>query len=184
MSVRISDLVGRFPTLTSVPELKGVGQKGVKLCPHHWLDVVLPGDSLLQKEMGRGQKNRCREPPEPARLPRELLGTFQLQLHVCTLLPLLIISLFFPWGQFLLFCEGTRFTPKKHQISMQVAESKGLPKLKYHLLPRTKGFWVTVQNLRGTGEQWGGLHAFATQIVLRLTVAMRRLQLQPCTTPV
>ncbi|CAG6017456.1 unnamed protein product [Menidia menidia] len=51
---------------------------------------------------------------------------------------------------FLLHCEGTRFTPKKHQISMQVAESKGLPKLKYHLLPRTKGFWVTVQNLRGT----------------------------------
>ncbi|KAL7383518.1 hypothetical protein ABVT39_012302 [Epinephelus coioides] len=51
---------------------------------------------------------------------------------------------------FLLFCEGTRFTPKKHEISMQVAESKGLPKLKYHLLPRTKGFWVTVQNLRGT----------------------------------
>lgn len=51
---------------------------------------------------------------------------------------------------FLLFCEGTRFTPKKHQLSMQVAESKGLPKLKHHLLPRTKGFWVTVQNLRGT----------------------------------
>uniref|UniRef100_A0A7N6FM74 1-acyl-sn-glycerol-3-phosphate acyltransferase delta n=1 Tax=Anabas testudineus TaxID=64144 RepID=A0A7N6FM74_ANATE len=51
---------------------------------------------------------------------------------------------------FLLYCEGTRFTPKKHQISMQVAESKGLAKLKYHLLPRTKGFWVTVQNLRGT----------------------------------
>ncbi|KAF0027377.1 hypothetical protein F2P81_020118 [Scophthalmus maximus] len=51
---------------------------------------------------------------------------------------------------FLLYCEGTRFTPKKHQVSMQVAESKGLPQLKYHLLPRTKGFWVTVQNLRGT----------------------------------
>ncbi|XP_036980884.1 1-acyl-sn-glycerol-3-phosphate acyltransferase delta [Acanthopagrus latus] len=51
---------------------------------------------------------------------------------------------------FLLYCEGTRFTPKKHEVSMQVAESKGLPKLKYHLLPRTKGFWVTVQNLRGT----------------------------------
>ncbi|KAM4607755.1 1-acyl-sn-glycerol-3-phosphate acyltransferase delta [Polymixia lowei] len=50
---------------------------------------------------------------------------------------------------FLLHCEGTRFTAKKHQISMQVAESKGLPKLKHHLLPRTKGFWVTVQNLRG-----------------------------------
>ncbi|KAM6997339.1 1-acyl-sn-glycerol-3-phosphate acyltransferase delta [Tautogolabrus adspersus] len=51
---------------------------------------------------------------------------------------------------FLLYCEGTRFTQKKHLISMQVAESKGLPKLKHHLLPRTKGFWVTVQNLRGT----------------------------------
>ncbi|XP_028324459.1 1-acyl-sn-glycerol-3-phosphate acyltransferase delta isoform X2 [Gouania willdenowi] len=50
---------------------------------------------------------------------------------------------------FLLYCEGTRFTPKKHQVSMQVAESKGLPILKHHLLPRTKGFWVTVQNLRG-----------------------------------
>ncbi|TRZ02243.1 hypothetical protein DNTS_034745 [Danionella cerebrum] len=31
---------------------------------------------------------------------------------------------------FLLYCEGTRFTEKKHQISMEVAESKGLPKLK------------------------------------------------------
>ncbi|KAF3708337.1 1-acyl-sn-glycerol-3-phosphate acyltransferase delta [Channa argus] len=50
---------------------------------------------------------------------------------------------------FLLFCEGTRLTPKKHQVSMQIAESKGLPKLKYHLLPRTKGFYITVQNLRG-----------------------------------
>ncbi|KAJ8250691.1 hypothetical protein COCON_G00226130 [Conger conger] len=50
---------------------------------------------------------------------------------------------------FLLHCEGTRFTEKKHQISMQVAESKGLPKLKHHLLPRTKGFNITVQNLRG-----------------------------------
>ncbi|KTF87562.1 hypothetical protein cypCar_00025991 [Cyprinus carpio] len=50
---------------------------------------------------------------------------------------------------FLLHCEGTRFTEKKHKISMEVAEKKGLPKLKYHLLPRTKGFCVTAQNLRG-----------------------------------
>ncbi|KAH1173876.1 1-acyl-sn-glycerol-3-phosphate acyltransferase delta isoform X1 [Mauremys mutica] len=49
---------------------------------------------------------------------------------------------------FLIHCEGTRFTEQKHQISMQVAEAKGLPKLKYHLLPRTKGFAVTVQSLR------------------------------------
>ncbi|KAG7250756.1 hypothetical protein CRUP_029393, partial [Coryphaenoides rupestris] len=33
---------------------------------------------------------------------------------------------------------------------MQVAESKGLPKLKYHLLPRTKGFTTTLQCLKGT----------------------------------
>ncbi len=37
---------------------------------------------------------------------------------------------------------------------MEVAEKKGLPKLKYHLLPRTKGFCVTAQNLRGTGESF------------------------------
>ncbi|CAF94227.1 unnamed protein product, partial [Tetraodon nigroviridis] len=51
---------------------------------------------------------------------------------------------------FLLYCEGTRFTEKKHQISMQVAESKGLPQLKYHLLPRTKGFTTTLHCLKGT----------------------------------
>lgn len=66
---------------------------------------------------------------------------------------------------------------------MQVAESKGLPKLKYHLLPRTKGFWVTVQNLRGTGEQWEGLHALANQMISWLTDAMFHVQLQLCTTP-
>ncbi|XP_049761038.1 1-acyl-sn-glycerol-3-phosphate acyltransferase delta isoform X2 [Elephas maximus indicus] len=49
---------------------------------------------------------------------------------------------------FLIHCEGTRFTEKKHQISMQVAKAKGLPSLKYHLLPRTKGFAVTVRSLR------------------------------------
>ncbi|XP_053317200.1 1-acyl-sn-glycerol-3-phosphate acyltransferase delta [Spea bombifrons] len=49
---------------------------------------------------------------------------------------------------FLIHCEGTRFTEKKHLISMQVAEAKGLPKLKHHLLPRTKGFAITVKSLR------------------------------------
>lgn len=51
---------------------------------------------------------------------------------------------------FLLYCEGTRFTETKHHISMEVAESKGLPKLKHHLLPRTKGFTTAVHCLRGT----------------------------------
>uniref|UniRef100_UPI00358FAE78 1-acyl-sn-glycerol-3-phosphate acyltransferase gamma n=1 Tax=Myxine glutinosa TaxID=7769 RepID=UPI00358FAE78 len=50
---------------------------------------------------------------------------------------------------FLLYCEGTRFTEQKHRVSMEVADSKGLPKLKYHLLPRTKGFTTTVQCMRG-----------------------------------
>lgn len=36
---------------------------------------------------------------------------------------------------------------------MQVAESKGLPQLKYHLLPRTKGFTTTLHCLKGTGTQ-------------------------------
>lgn len=50
----------------------------------------------------------------------------------------------------LLYCEGTRFTEKKHQISMEVADSKGLPRLKHHLLPRTKGFTTTLHCLRDT----------------------------------
>uniref|UniRef100_A0A8C6TXN2 1-acylglycerol-3-phosphate O-acyltransferase 3 n=1 Tax=Neogobius melanostomus TaxID=47308 RepID=A0A8C6TXN2_9GOBI len=62
----------------------------------------------------------------------------------------LIILTVYLMDLFLLYCEGTRFTEKKHQISMQVAESKGIPKLKYHLLPRTKGFTTTLQCLKGT----------------------------------
>ena len=38
---------------------------------------------------------------------------------------------------------------------MEVAASKGLPALKYHLLPRTKGFTTAVQCLRGTGKGLG-----------------------------
>ncbi|KAK2089803.1 1-acyl-sn-glycerol-3-phosphate acyltransferase gamma [Saguinus oedipus] len=33
---------------------------------------------------------------------------------------------------------------------MEVAAAKGLPVLKYHLLPRTKGFTTAVKCLRGT----------------------------------
>ncbi|XP_035696829.1 1-acyl-sn-glycerol-3-phosphate acyltransferase delta-like [Branchiostoma floridae] len=40
----------------------------------------------------------------------------------------------------LFYCEGTRFTAERYQTSMEVARSKGLPELKHHLLPRTKGF--------------------------------------------
>ncbi|XP_013381629.1 1-acyl-sn-glycerol-3-phosphate acyltransferase delta isoform X2 [Lingula anatina] len=49
----------------------------------------------------------------------------------------------------LMFCEGTRFTEAKHKASMKVAKEKGLPELKHHLLPRTKGFVLTMQGLKG-----------------------------------
>ncbi len=45
----------------------------------------------------------------------------------------------------MLSCEGTRFTEKKRLISMKVAQEKGLPELKHHLLPRTKGFILLIQ---------------------------------------
>lgn len=44
--------------------------------------------------------------------------------------------------------EGTRFSEKKHQASMVVAREKGLPELKHHLLPRTKGFQVIANALQ------------------------------------
>lgn len=36
--------------------------------------------------------------------------------------------------------EGTRFTETKHQVSVEFAKQRGLPILKHHLTPRTKGF--------------------------------------------
>ncbi|KAK3774603.1 hypothetical protein RRG08_035032 [Elysia crispata] len=49
----------------------------------------------------------------------------------------------------LLFPEGTRFTEKKHQASLEVCRAKGYPELKHVLLPRPKGFAVTVHGLKG-----------------------------------
>ncbi|ENN81517.1 1-acyl-sn-glycerol-3-phosphate acyltransferase gamma [Dendroctonus ponderosae] len=49
----------------------------------------------------------------------------------------------------LLFPEGTRFTPKKHQISIEFANKNNLPVLKHHLLPRTKGFVASLASMRG-----------------------------------
>ncbi|XP_030905712.1 1-acyl-sn-glycerol-3-phosphate acyltransferase delta isoform X1 [Melopsittacus undulatus] len=82
---------------------------------------------------------------------------------------------------FLIHCEGTRFTEQKHQISMQVAEAKGLPKLKYHLLPRTKGFAVTVQCLRNGSRRSTEsqlLIVFVEKTYLRETADDPRLVLQ------
>ncbi|XP_033113260.1 1-acyl-sn-glycerol-3-phosphate acyltransferase gamma-like [Anneissia japonica] len=49
----------------------------------------------------------------------------------------------------LLFCEGTRFTREKQVKANEVAKEKGLKELKYHLLPRTKGFSVITQAMKG-----------------------------------
>lgn len=51
------------------PEFQSVSQEGAELRPHNWLDVVLPGDSFLQEEVGRGPKDGGEGSPEPARLP-------------------------------------------------------------------------------------------------------------------
>ncbi|CAF0861640.1 unnamed protein product [Didymodactylos carnosus] len=50
---------------------------------------------------------------------------------------------------FLMTCEGTRFTEKKRVESMKVAKEKGLPELKHHILPRTKGFTLIMQGAKG-----------------------------------
>lgn len=49
-------LVGTHPAHVS-PELQSVSQERAELRPYYWLDVVLPGDSFLQEEMGRGPKD-------------------------------------------------------------------------------------------------------------------------------
>ncbi|KAG7168072.1 1-acyl-sn-glycerol-3-phosphate acyltransferase delta-like [Homarus americanus] len=49
----------------------------------------------------------------------------------------------------LLFAEGTRFTPAKHEASMEFARKRGLPELKRHLIPRTRGFIQCAQSLKG-----------------------------------
>jgi len=48
-----------------------------------------------------------------------------------------------------MFPEGTRFTKEKHAASMIVAREKGLPELKHHLLPRTRGFVAGLPHLKG-----------------------------------
>lgn len=53
------------------------------------------------------------------------------------------------WFTLLLFCEGTRFTPAKHKLSMDFAARNNLPILKHHLSPRTKGFIHSIYGLKG-----------------------------------
>lgn len=49
----------------------------------------------------------------------------------------------------LMFSEGTRFSAKKHEASLKFAKEKNLPILKYHLLPRPKGFVFCAKHFQG-----------------------------------
>ena len=49
----------------------------------------------------------------------------------------------------MLFPEGTRFSPLKHEESQKFAEKNRLPLLKNHLTPRTKGFTTGLIAMRG-----------------------------------
>lgn len=53
------------------------------------------------------------------------------------------------WVTLLLFPEGTRWTPEKHAVCQKVAKEKGYPEYKHMLLPRTKGFALSVQLMKG-----------------------------------
>lgn len=48
----------------------------------------------------------------------------------------------------LLNAEGTRFTTAKHNASIQFARERGMPELKHHLIPRSKGFTTSLPHLR------------------------------------
>lgn len=54
----------------------------------------------------------------------------------------------FLYFQLLLNAEGTRFTPAKHAASQKFAAEHGLPVLKHHLTPRTKGFIASLPSLK------------------------------------
>ena len=55
--------------------------------------------------------------------------------------------------QVCIFCEGTRFTRAKFKMGVEFARSKGLTELKYHLMPRTKGFAVLAHHLKAKGRK-------------------------------
>ena len=61
------------------------------------------------------------------------------------------------------FCEGTRFTNEKHAVSIEIAKSKGLPLLKHHLLPRTKGFTLLTSITKNKSKFWIGFKSFITK---------------------
>lgn len=51
----------------------------------------------------------------------------------------------------LMFSEGTRFNKAKHELSLEFAAKRNLPKLKHHLLPRPKGFVYCTRHFKERG---------------------------------
>jgi lysophosphatidic acid acyltransferase/lysophosphatidylinositol acyltransferase len=49
-------------------------------------------------------------------------------------------------------CEGTRFTEKKRLESMKYGKEKNLPELKYHILPRARGFTLILHGAKGKSK--------------------------------
>ncbi len=46
-----------------------------------------------------------------------------------------------------IYCEGTRFTKEKYLKGVAYAKSHGLPPLRHHITPRTKGFALLAEHL-------------------------------------
>ncbi|KAL5290992.1 AGPAT3 family protein [Megaselia abdita] len=46
------------------------------------------------------------------------------------------------------YAEGTRFTDAKYAESVKFAKERGMPVLKHHLIPRTKGFTTSLPSMR------------------------------------
>lgn len=82
-----------MPCFFVSPELQSVSQERAELHPHNWLDVVLPGDRLLQEEVGRRPKDGGEDSSEPARLSGKLLGVSRLVIAVAERVPDLLILL-------------------------------------------------------------------------------------------
>ena len=62
----------------------------------------------------------------------------------------------------LLFPEGTRWTPAKHEVCQKIAKEKGYPEYKHMLLPRARGFFLSVQLMKGKSEFFYTLTLFQT----------------------
>lgn len=87
------------------------------------------------------------------------------------------------------FVEGTRITPAKLRRSQEYAQKKGLKPLNHLLIPRTKGFAVTVKSLRDQveavydvtiGYLYGAptLWQWAQGLVHRCHIHVRRIEIK------